>query len=176
VRTCHARYMAIVVALGACANQLASSSSFERRLQEGASCSELFEIRNAQDPQSPQLERMNVALRGVGCYSANSVRETPQPAAAQSEPAVSQPQPIVPVQPDAGGFTVNQYRMYRTMIDTPMSVPEQQALNALARQHGISADSVRKVLRHVQTILTRNNWFGTPDSEIRHASDWSPGR
>lgn len=48
--------------------------SFEDALNDGASCRDLFDIRNAWDPHSPLVEQANVQLRGIGCYSRNSER------------------------------------------------------------------------------------------------------
>jgi hypothetical protein len=48
--------------------------SFHDRLNAGAACEELFGIRNAVDPKSPLIERMNQDLRGIGCFSTSSMR------------------------------------------------------------------------------------------------------
>ena len=69
-------------------------------------------------------------------------------------------------------FTVNEYRMYRAVINVPSSVPEQQALQNVATQYKIPVEDVRKVVNKVQKSLFDNKWFGTPESEIQRASDW----
>lgn len=75
------------------------------------------------------------------------------------------PQPV-------GSFTVNEYRMYRAVISTPMAVSEQLALENVAKQYGTSVNAVRKAADKVQKVLFENDWFGTSESEIYHASDW----
>src|SRR6185295_14973921 len=70
-------------------------------------------------------------------------------------------------------YTVKEYRIYRAVVDTPMSIPEAQALGAVARQFGVTTDVARKVTDKVQEALFRNKWFGGPESEIRRASDWN---
>ncbi|MFD1716726.1 hypothetical protein [Georgenia deserti] len=49
-------------------------AEFEAALDDGAPCGELFEIRNAWDPDSDLVERANEALRDVGCFSSSSER------------------------------------------------------------------------------------------------------
>ena len=51
-----------------------NASPFSERLNAGASCQELFALRNSADPSSPQIPRMNAALREIGCFSSGSVR------------------------------------------------------------------------------------------------------
>lgn len=52
----------------------AGERSFEEAVDAGASCEELFEIRNGWDPKSPRIEPANEVLRSIGCYSASSER------------------------------------------------------------------------------------------------------
>lgn len=141
-------------------------AAFQQRLEAGATCEELFTIRNATDPKSTLPERRNRALREIGCYSSSSARSDQK---ASIGGTTARP----PSTARSAGFTVQDYRIYRAVIDTPMSVPENQALENVARQNGVSADEVRKVVKGVQQALSSNNWFGTPESEIRHASDWN---
>ena len=75
-------------------------------------------------------------------------------------------------EPNAAAFTVNEYRIYRAVISAPMSVSEPEALESAAKRYGVTAAQARKATYKVQEILSRNGWFGTPESEIRHASDW----
>ena len=140
-------------------------AAFQQRLEAGATCEELFTIRNEIDPKSPLPERMNRALREVGCYLSSSTRSDQKASGGGSTAAT-------PSTAQAAGFTVQEYRIYRAVIDTPMSVPERQALESVAQDNGVSVDEVRKAVTGVQRALSRNNWFGTPESEIRHASDW----
>ena len=130
---------------------------FQERLRAGADCPELFDIRNSADPKSLDIPKMNDGLREIGCHGSSSSRPTPTP--------IDAPQP-------ANTYTVQEYRLYRAIIDTPMSIPESQALPAIARQHNVTPDKVRQAADKVMTALSRNNWFGTPASEIKHASDW----
>lgn len=73
-------------------------------------------------------------------------------------------------------FTVEEYRVYRAVIDAPMSVAEQQALQNVAERYGITAGEARKTVDKVQQALYRNSWTGSPDSEIQHASNWQGER
>jgi len=61
--------------------------------------------------------------------------------------------------------------MYRAIMDTPMSVPEDQAFEKVAKRYGVSVDEVDAATKKLQRILSQNNWFGRPESEIKHASD-----
>lgn len=74
--------------------------------------------------------------------------------------------------PEADVYTVKEYRIYRAVINTPMSVSEARALESVAKHYGATVEEVQKATRKVQEILHRNKWFGSPDSEIRYASDW----
>ena len=53
-----------------------------------------------------------------------------------------------------------------------MSLSEAQAIHNAAVRYAVSDDEARKITDKVEEILFRNGWFGTPDSEIQHASDW----
>lgn len=147
-------------------NTAADYSGFKQRLDAGATCAELFGIRNLVDPKSPDVVRMNEALRGIGCHSSNSVRSTAASSAGKTKSSDTQKTELV------GGFTVHEYRMYRAVITTPSSVSEQQSLQSVSKRYGISAEKVRKAVDKVQKTLFENKWFGTPEAEIRHASDW----
>lgn len=141
-------------------------SGFKQRLDAGASCAELFEIRNSLDPKASVVVRLNEELRVIGCYSSGSVRSSTVSAAENTKTDdVQKDQPAVT-------FTVNEYKIYRAVINAPSSVPEQQALQNVARQHRMSVEGLRKVVNRVQKSLFDNKWLGTPESEIRHASDW----
>lgn len=141
-------------------------SGFKQRLDAGASCAELFDIRNTLDPKSPVVVRMNEELRGIGCYSSGSVRSS---AGSSAEKTKSD---NVPNTPPVVSFTVNEYRMYRAVISVPSAVSEQQALQNVSRQYKVSVEELRKVVKKVQKTLFENKWFGTPESEIQRASDW----
>ena len=141
-------------------------SGFKQRFDAGASCAELFEIRNSLDPKASVVVRMNEELREIGCYSSGSVRSSTAPAAENTK------SDDVQKAPPAVTFTVNEYKMYRAVIYVPSSVPDQQALQNVARQYKISVEGLRKVVNKVQKSLFDNMWFGTAESEIRHASDW----
>ena len=75
--------------------------------------------------------------------------------------------------PGSETFTVNEYRLFRAIMKTPMSVSEDEAFQITAKRYGVSAQEVRKATDRVQKILFQNGWIGAPDSEIRHASDWN---
>jgi hypothetical protein len=141
-------------------------SRFKQRLDAGASCAELFEIRNSLDPKAMVVVRMNEELREVGCYSSESVRSSTASTAEKTKSDdIQKDSPTIT-------FTVNEYRIYRAVINVPSSVPEQQALQNVATQYKIPVEDVRKVVNKVQKSLFDNKWFGTPESEIQHASDW----
>jgi hypothetical protein len=69
-------------------------------------------------------------------------------------------------------FTVKEYKIFRAVIDTPMSISEEQALQNVGRRYGVTSDEAKKIVRKVQSILSQKKWFGSPESEIMHASDW----
>lgn len=50
------------------------SRSFAAALNAGATCAELFEIRNEPDPKDAVVETMNAELRRIGCFSSSSTR------------------------------------------------------------------------------------------------------
>lgn len=77
-----------------------------------------------------------------------------------------------PAAPEANMYTVKEYRIYRAVINTPMSVPEDQAIERAAKRYGVTAEAVQKATKKVQGILHSNKWFSSPDSEIRYASNW----
>lgn len=70
-------------------------------------------------------------------------------------------------------FTVNEYRIYQAIIETPMSVSETQAIADAAARYGVSTEEAEMAVDKVQAILFENSWFGSPESEIQHASDWT---
>ncbi len=139
---------------------------FKQRLDDGASCAELFDIRNSLDPKSPVVVRINEELRGIGCYSSSSVRSNAGSSKEGTKSASVQKAPSV------ASFTVNEYKMYHAVINVPSSVSEQQALQNVSRQYKIPVDELRKVVNKVQKTLFDNKWFGSPESEIQRASDW----
>ena len=49
-------------------------TTFEDALQDGATCQELYDIRNAADPDSPQIPEWNEQLREIGCFSSSATR------------------------------------------------------------------------------------------------------
>lgn len=87
--------------------------------------------------------------------------------------------PMTPAKPDpkaspssADSFTVKEYTIYRELMDTPMSVSESQAKQNIAKRHEVNVAEVERTVDKVMLILSRNNWFGSPESEIQHAIDW----
>ena len=131
-------------------------TGFDARLQAGADCPELFELRNQLDPKSPRVT--NKALRDIGCFSSTSTRRSEES------------------QNASGGFTVVEYRIYRELIDAPMTVSDDQAKRTLAQKYDRTPDQIEDVVDQVSMELFRNDWFGSPASEIRHASDWNGER
>ena len=144
-------------------NQSMNYFGFKQRLDAGAGCAELFEIRNSLDPKASDVVRMNEELRKIGCYSSSSGRSGTVSVAEKTKSEKN---------PATATFTVNEYKMYRAVLNVPSSVPEQQALQNVAKEYNISVEDLRKVVNRVQKTIFDNKWFGTPESEIQHASDW----
>jgi hypothetical protein len=108
---------------------------------------------------------MNQDLRAIGCYSISSVRTDQKTENNEAAPGATRAA-------DSSSFTVQDYRIYREVMDTPIGVSESKALESVSRKYGVSVDEARKSVDAVQEALSSNNWFGTPESEIRRASDW----
>ena len=141
------------------ADQEAAYRRFHEAFDSGAGCSRLFDLRKqfrVPFQETTQEIEANAKLRSVGCLSADSKRKTQ-------------------TQGD-GGFTVKEYRIYRAVVDAPMSISESQAYTQAANRFKVSVPKVKKAVETVQRILAKNGWFATPDSEMRHASDWAGER
>ena len=83
------------------------------------------------------------------------------------------PTPTSTASPSSTGtFTVREYRIYRALIDTPMSVSEEEAYRRIALDFNTTPKEAERITEKVQNLLFRNDWFGTPAQEIRRASDW----
>lgn len=50
------------------------ATSFEQAIEDGASCQELFDIRNEVDPDHERIPEWNQQLRDIGCHSSGSTR------------------------------------------------------------------------------------------------------
>lgn len=74
--------------------------------------------------------------------------------------------------PQTEAFSVKEYKINHAMMSAPMSVSEAQAIEDAAKRFGITEAQVKSTTKKVQMILFANKWLGTPESEIRHASDW----
>ena len=70
-------------------------------------------------------------------------------------------------------FTVDEYRIYRYLMDAPASRSEDDVRQELASRHGMSSSEIAAVINRVQRALYENGWMSSPQSEIRHASDWN---
>lgn len=116
-------------------------SKFRERLDAGAGCRELFGLRNSVDPSSPDREKMNKELRAIHCYFSGSTRKDEAPA--------------------TGGFTVKEYRIYRSVVDTPMSISENQAFQNAAQRFQVSTEQARDAVKKVQGELAGNSWYGS---------------
>lgn len=143
-------------------NQNASS---RERVEAGATCAELFAYRNSLDPKSPLIDTINVGLRDIQCYSSTSTRVDPPSPGVSAAPR--------PADAPSTRFTMREYRMYRSIIDAPMSVSEADSVRRAAKEYGASEEDVKNAVGKVQDVLTANRWFGRPEVEIRHASDWN---
>jgi hypothetical protein len=131
-------------------------AQFAREFEAGADCSRLFELRNAakRGASSARQEEMNTKLRSVQCFSSTAKRVATGPS-------------------NTASYTVQQYRIYREVIASPISVPEAEVIDSVARKHAVPSSVVRDAVKHVQAELLRNQWFASPDAEIRHALDWN---
>ena len=110
-------------------------------------------------PKDPDIEKVNSELHAIHCYGADSKREDPKKKS--HSPALSEET-----------FTVTEYRIYRSLIDAPMSISEEEALAAASRRYGVTAAEAKEATNKVQRLLSKNKWYGSPDSEIRQAVDW----
>ena len=132
---------------------------FQERLAAGADCPELFQLRNEARRAVPSehAAEMNEQLRKVSCFNSTSKRRDPAPAP-----------------PGVETYTLRDYRIYRKVIDTPMSVSQAEAFKRVAKESGITPAEVEKITKKVQGILAKNGWFGSREAEERRASDWKP--
>ncbi len=64
----------IITGCGGGSDSSADDRSFEQAVDEGASCEELFEIRNGWDSDDPLIQPANETLRSIGCFSSSSER------------------------------------------------------------------------------------------------------
>jgi hypothetical protein len=134
----------------------AGYDGFLEEFAAGADCKRLFEIRNAVKRGAAESlqNAMNEKLQSVGCFGPQNERK---------------PLPT----PVAGSFTVREYRIYRATLDVPMSVSEAEGLRLVAKRFGSTPAKVKATTEKVLMWLSEQRGFGTPDSEIRFASDWN---
>ena len=124
-----------------------------------SNCEELFAMRNSADPSDPIIDRMNIELSFIGCYSSFSVRtdlveETANPKSEESS------------------FTMKEYRLYCSVIDTSLSIPEDQVIRNAAEEYDVTTGEALRTVEKVMLILASNGWYGRPEAEIRRASNW----
>ena len=67
---------------------------------------------------------------------------------------------------------MDEYRLYRSVMDTPLSVPEDQAMQNAAEEYGVTTQDANLIVEKVGLVLLTNSWFGRREAEIRRASDW----
>lgn len=68
------------------------------------------------------------------------------------------------------GYTDSEYRIYREMMESPMSVSESEAMQAIARRHDITVAQVRATVEKVQTAMfTPGGGGGTTEAAVRGA-------
>ena len=53
-----------------------------------------------------------------------------------------------------GSFTVREYQMYRGVIDTPMSVSDEEAYRRIAEQFDTTPEDVGRIVTMVEKTLT----------------------
>ena len=73
----------------------------------------------------------------------------------------------------SGSFTVREYRIYKAVMDMPLSVSEADARQRVAERNNITADEATQITTMILRTLVGNGWLGTPAQEIRRASDWN---
>lgn len=156
----------LAAACGQNARQQGNRQSFQARMGAGAECAELFEIRNAADSDSPEVAEMNRQLREVGCYSSSSTRN--DQVATRERLQANDADENGRVE----GYTMREYRIYRSVIDSPMDLSEDEALREVAGDYETSADEIKRISDRVQRILFSNGWLSTPEAELRRAVDW----
>jgi len=91
----------------------------------------------------------------------------------EGQPISAPPSPKQAPQAAKGTFTVAEYRIYRDVMDAPMSIPETEAVRRAATSHGVTAAEAKTIVDKVQRILHANKWYGSAASEMKHASDWN---
>jgi hypothetical protein len=104
---------------------------------------------------------MNVALALAFAAWLDGAPPPPSPSAG--------PSPAARV---ARGFTVREYRIYRSVATAPSFMTQDEVLKRSARQFDVSPAQARRVSDRVRALLLKNRWFGPPENEIRRASDW----
>lgn len=65
---------AVVLTWAGCSDDEVTLTSILDAIDDGESCSALFEMRNQLDPNDPSIPRINDAFRAIGCNSASSNR------------------------------------------------------------------------------------------------------
>lgn len=66
--------IAVAAILASACDNSTGTDDFDQAVEDGASCAELFEIRNELDPHSPLITQANERLRSIGCYMSSSER------------------------------------------------------------------------------------------------------
>lgn len=93
----------------------------------------------------------------------------------------NEPLPVPEANPESGveeleaadTYTIKEYKIYRALMDTPMSISESEAARRIGRQYDVTPSAVDSIATRVSQILSRNSWFSSPENEIRHAIDWT---
>lgn len=73
-RAAFAGLLATLILAGCGGEEVGELTELRNAIEDDASCSELFEIRNSWDPDYPHMERANENLREIGCHSSTSAR------------------------------------------------------------------------------------------------------
>ena len=114
---------------------------------------------------------VNVALALALAAWLDGTPVSPSPGGGPTPSPGTSPSPS-PAARVARGFTVREYRIYRSVATAPSFMTEDEVLKRSARQFGISTTQAKRVSDRVQALLLKNRWFGPPENEIRHATDW----
>ncbi|MEW5929119.1 MAG: hypothetical protein AB1941_16800 [Gemmatimonadota bacterium] len=66
------------------------------------------------------------------------------------------------------GYTDDEYRIYTELMESSMSVPESEVMQAIADRHGMTPAQVRATIQKVQTALFTSGGGGeTSEAEVR---------
>ena len=69
--------LVVLVLVPACSAQSDPYARLVERIEAGADCAELFELRNSMHPKNPRYAEAGQQLGNIGCFAATSTRTPP---------------------------------------------------------------------------------------------------